>query len=143
MIGLFAKLWTRHAYVFKLEAEAATHDLHAALSLQRAAENRNLIVQFNQEADVIEENIKREEATPEYLGARGQGTVRGRPGEEGRGEDVHPGPVEPRHDPTYPRAMGRLLALSEDFVVGFLTKGFAHRFKIEKGLPADAKICDV
>jgi hypothetical protein len=39
--------------------------------------------------------------------------------------------------------MIRTLKLHEQFVHGFLAEGFAHRFKVEKGLPIDARILGV
>jgi hypothetical protein len=39
--------------------------------------------------------------------------------------------------------MIRTLKLHEEFVIGFLAEGFSHRFKVERGLPADSKVVTV
>ena len=39
--------------------------------------------------------------------------------------------------------MVRTLKLHEEFVIGFLAEGFSHRFKVERGLPADARIVSI
>jgi hypothetical protein len=39
--------------------------------------------------------------------------------------------------------MLRTLKLNAEFVIGFLAEGFSHRFKVERGLPADSQIVSV
>ena len=39
--------------------------------------------------------------------------------------------------------MIRTLKIHEQFIHGFLAEGFAHRFKVERGLPPDARILSV
>jgi hypothetical protein len=39
--------------------------------------------------------------------------------------------------------MMRELPILNEFITGFLAEGFSHRFKIERGLPHDAKIIAV
>jgi len=72
MIRLLAKIYASLAYRFKLEKEAATNEINAALSTKRAAEKRELVNQLNAEADEIEANIAKEEETPEYKKLEGQ-----------------------------------------------------------------------
>jgi hypothetical protein len=72
MIRFFARIWAKKKYVWRLEVEAATAELSALLSANRAAEKRALAEQLNKEADAIEQNIKTEEATPEYQALEGQ-----------------------------------------------------------------------
>jgi len=72
MIRLLAKIWAKLAYRFKLEKEAATNEINAALSSKRAAEKRQLVEQLNAEADAIQGNIAKEEETEEYKKLAGQ-----------------------------------------------------------------------
>jgi len=72
MIRFLAGWWSKRAYIWKLEKEAATNDLSAQLSVNRAAEKRALVEQLNKEADGIEANIKAEEEKPEYQALQGQ-----------------------------------------------------------------------
>jgi len=59
MTRFLAQWWAKRKYIFSAEVDAATHELHAALSAQRAQEARAMIAQLNKEAEEIEENIKR------------------------------------------------------------------------------------
>ena len=72
MIRFFARFWAKRKYIWKLETEAATNDLSAQLSTNRAAEKRKLAEQLNKEADAIEQNIKTETETAEYQSLEGQ-----------------------------------------------------------------------
>src|ERR1700730_2059076 len=70
------KFWTRwrakRALLHKYEFEAALTELNASLSLDRAKEKRQLQARLNNDADTIEQNIAKEEATPEYQNLAGQ-----------------------------------------------------------------------
>jgi hypothetical protein len=59
MIRFFGRIWVKHAYIWKLEKEAAIHELSVRLSAKRA-----LVEQLNQKP-MIEANIKREEESEE------------------------------------------------------------------------------
>lgn len=72
MIRAFARFWAKLSYVFGQEVEAARTDLNAALADKRAHDNARLAEQSRKEADEIEQNIAREEATPEYQALAGQ-----------------------------------------------------------------------
>jgi hypothetical protein len=72
MISFFAKWRAKRAYRFKLKLEAATNDINAQLAMNRAKEKRAYIEQLNREADDIEANIAKEEATDEYKALAGQ-----------------------------------------------------------------------
>jgi hypothetical protein len=72
MIRTFAKWRAKRQYVWKLELEAATQDINAQLATNRAKEKRAFIEQLNREADDIEANIAKEEATDEYKALTGQ-----------------------------------------------------------------------
>jgi hypothetical protein len=58
MVRFFSRFWAKRKYIWHQEGEAAMNDLNAAISLQRAADKRDLIVQLNKEADDIEKNIR-------------------------------------------------------------------------------------
>jgi hypothetical protein len=70
------KFWTnwraKRALLHKYEFEAALTELNAKLSLDRAKEKRKLVAQLNTDADAIEQNIAKEEATPGYQKLAGQ-----------------------------------------------------------------------
>jgi hypothetical protein len=72
MIRLIARLIARYQYIFKLEHEGATNTINAQLALNRAKEKRDFIDQLNSEADDIDANIAKEEATDEYKALSGQ-----------------------------------------------------------------------
>ena len=72
MIRPFAKWRAKRQYVWKLELEAATQDINAQLATNRAKEKRAFIEQLNREADDIDANIAKEEATNEYKALTGQ-----------------------------------------------------------------------
>lgn len=72
MIRTFAKWRAKRQYVWKLELEAATQEINAQLATNRAKEKRAYIEQLNREADDIEANIAKEEATDEYKALTGQ-----------------------------------------------------------------------
>jgi hypothetical protein len=57
MIRWLAKLWAKWAYVWRLEAEAATNDISAELAARRAVERRENAEQLKAEADVLEQRI--------------------------------------------------------------------------------------
>jgi hypothetical protein len=85
------KFWTRwrakRALLHKYEFEAALTEWNAELSLDRGREKRKLIAKLNAEADVIEQNIAKKEATPEYQNLAGQEKIRSRPREKRSKED--------------------------------------------------------
>jgi hypothetical protein len=60
----------RRKYQFKEEFDAAVADLQADLAADRAREKLKLAAQLVKEAEAIEENIRMEEATPEYQALR-------------------------------------------------------------------------
>src|ERR1700759_4231872 len=70
------KFWTRYKakrqLLHRYEFEAALTELNASLSLDRAKEKRKMQAQLNANADEIEQNIAKEEATPEYQKLEGQ-----------------------------------------------------------------------
>ena len=72
MIRLIARFIAKRQYIFKLESEAATQEINAQLATNRAKEKRAFIEQLNKEADDIEANIAKEEATDEYKALTGQ-----------------------------------------------------------------------
>jgi hypothetical protein len=72
MIRLIARIIARYQYIFKLEHEGATNTINAQLALNRANEKRGFIDQLNREADDIDANIAKEEATDEYKALTGQ-----------------------------------------------------------------------
>ena len=72
MMRTFAKWRAKRQYVWKLELEAATQEINAQLATNRAKEKRAYIEQLNREADDIEANIAKEEATDEYKALTGQ-----------------------------------------------------------------------
>ena len=55
-----------------MELEAATNDINAQLAENRAKEKRAFVDQLNREADDIDANIVKEEATDEYKALTGQ-----------------------------------------------------------------------
>ena len=57
MLRFFARFWAKRKYIFNTEFEAATHEMNAALSAQRAKDAREMIAQANKEADDIEKRI--------------------------------------------------------------------------------------
>src|SRR3954468_7198032 len=59
MIRMLARFWAKRRYIWRQESEAALNDLNAAVSLQRAKDKRDLIVQLNKEAEDIEKNIEK------------------------------------------------------------------------------------
>jgi hypothetical protein len=46
-------------------------------------------------------------------------------------------------EPQEPNPVTRKMRISEDFIVGFLARGFGHKFKVVEGVPHDAKILNV
>jgi hypothetical protein len=70
------KFWTRwrakRAILHKYEFEAALTEWNAKLSLDRAKEKRQFRDRLNTDADAIEQNITKEEATPEYQSLAGR-----------------------------------------------------------------------
>ena len=67
MIRLIARFIAKKQYIFKLEHEGATNMINAQLASNLAKEKRDFIEQLNKEADLIEENIAKEEGSEEYL----------------------------------------------------------------------------
>jgi hypothetical protein len=59
MIRFFARIWARLQYIFRLELEAATNELHAGISEFLIKEKQKNIDRLNAEADAIENNIQR------------------------------------------------------------------------------------
>ena len=57
MIRSFAQWWARRKFIWKIEIEAVTQDLQAALSAQRAKEKRDLATQLRKEADDMETRV--------------------------------------------------------------------------------------
>jgi hypothetical protein len=66
MIRFIAKFIAKRQYRFKLELEAASNLINAQLAENRAKEKRAFVDQLNREADDIDANIAKEEATDEY-----------------------------------------------------------------------------
>jgi hypothetical protein len=65
MIRTLARFWAKRRYVWKELMESSFHALNAAAALARAAQKRQLVTKFTQEAQEIEDNIAREEQSPE------------------------------------------------------------------------------
>ena len=72
MFTFWTKWRAKRALLHKYEFEAALTELNAQLSLDRAKEKRQLQARLNNDADTIEQNIAKEEATPEYQNLAGQ-----------------------------------------------------------------------
>jgi hypothetical protein len=72
MLRPLAQWWAKRKYIWKLEMEAGTNEVNAALSARRAEEKRKFVEQLNKEAQGIEDNIVVEEAKPEYQALAGQ-----------------------------------------------------------------------
>jgi hypothetical protein len=72
MIKVIARFWARRAYLWKLELESHTHDLHAKLSALHAQQKRDRIEHLNKEADFIEQHIAAETEKDEYKNLQGQ-----------------------------------------------------------------------
>ena len=72
MIKIFARFWAKHSYIWKLEKEASTQELHAKLAALHAEQKRTEAEQLNADADAIEANIKAEQEKEEYRKLEGQ-----------------------------------------------------------------------
>jgi hypothetical protein len=72
MIRFIAKFIAKRQYILKLELDAASNLINAQLATNRANEKRAYVDQLNREADDIEANIAKEEATEEYKALAGQ-----------------------------------------------------------------------
>jgi citrate synthase len=72
MLKLLATWWARRKYLFNEYVEAETNDIKARVVESRITEMKADAAQLVVEAEEIEENIKREEATPEYQALVGQ-----------------------------------------------------------------------
>jgi hypothetical protein len=72
MIRFIARRVAKLQYIFKLEVEARSNEINAQLAVNRAKEKRAFIDQLNREADDIDANIAREEATGAYKALTGQ-----------------------------------------------------------------------
>jgi hypothetical protein len=66
MLKLLATWWANRKYLFNEYVEAETNDIKARVVESRIAEMKSDAKQLIAEAEEIEANIKREEATPEY-----------------------------------------------------------------------------
>jgi hypothetical protein len=71
-IELYARWKAKRKYVYKELFESAIADLQAGLSESRAQDRLDSAAQLLTDADAIEENIKTEEATPEYKALEGK-----------------------------------------------------------------------
>ena len=59
MLRFVARIWAKLSYIWKLEIEAGTNELHAELTARLMEEKQAVIDRLNGEADAIDENIKR------------------------------------------------------------------------------------
>ena len=72
MIRFFTRWRAKRRYIWKEEFESGIADLQADLAADRAKEKLKLSAQLMKEAEAIEENIRTEEATPEYQALQGK-----------------------------------------------------------------------
>jgi hypothetical protein len=72
MLKLLATWWARRKYLFNEYVEAETNDIKARVVESRIAEMKSDAKQLIAEAEEIEVNIKRKEASPEYQNLAGQ-----------------------------------------------------------------------
>jgi hypothetical protein len=72
MTKIFARIWAKRSYIFKLEKEAATNQLHAKLAALHAEQKRAEAEKLNADVDAIEANIKEEQTKDAYLKLEGQ-----------------------------------------------------------------------